>query len=618
MSIRNKLFSLPVLLAVLVAAVLFMQFRNTAPLAQAIPYSEFMRKAQLGELKAVEIKGDKAVAALKGGVLVETVVPPDMAFADSLAANKVVVSAKPATESSLFMTLLMTWAPTFLLIGVFVYLSRKNGAAKPNGRDIFSVGKAKTKMAAAGTTQVTLADVAGCDEAKEEVAEMVDFLRNPKKFEALGASIPRGVLMAGPPGTGKTLLAKAIAGEAGVPFFTISGSDFVEMFVGVGAARVRDLFKQAKAQAPCIVFIDEIDAVGRHRGAGHGGGSDEREQTLNQMLVEMDGFEPNQGIIVIAATNRPDVLDTALLRPGRFDRQVMVGLPDVRGREQILKVHARKVPLAPTVDLTAVARGTPGFSGAELANLINESALLSARADLAVITPEMIDRAKDKIIMGPERRSMRMSEKERSDTAFHEAGHAIIAKLLEHTDPVHKVSIMPRGRALGVTVQLPDSERYSMGRKRILDTIAVLFGGRVAEEVFTDDVTTGASNDYERATQLARQMVLEWGMGEAMGQMVLNKREGLSEQMLLSADTEIRELLDAQYQRVTTLLLANKDKMVAMHNALMEWETLDARQVEDIMQGRQPRPPVTPTPSGIPESLRSPTTATVRGTLANA
>ncbi|TAN29435.1 MAG: ATP-dependent zinc metalloprotease FtsH, partial [Castellaniella sp.] len=451
---------------------------------------------------------------------------------------------------------------------------------------------------------ITFADVAGCDEAKEDVQELVDFLKDPTKFQRLGGRIPRGVLMVGPPGTGKTLLAKAIAGEAKVPFFSISGSDFVEMFVGVGAARVRDMFENAKKQSPCIIFIDEIDAVGRQRGAGLGGGNDEREQTLNQLLVEMDGFETGQGVLVVAATNRPDVLDPALLRPGRFDRQVVVSLPDIRGREQILKVHMRKVPIAQDVDPSVLARGTPGFSGADLANLINEAALFAARRNGRTVGMADLEKAKDKIIMGAERHSMIMPEEERRNTAYHESGHALVAKLLPKTDPVHKVTIIPRGRALGVTMQLPENDRYSMDKERLLDTIAVLFGGRIAEEVFMHQMTTGASNDFERATAIARDIVTRYGMTDSLGPVVYAENEGevflgrsvtktthVSEATMQKVDAEIRRIIDEQYSVARNLIESNQEKMHAMAHALLEWETIDADQIDDIMAGRPPRAP---------------------------
>jgi len=514
----------------------------------------------------------------------------------------------------------ISWFPMLLLIGVWIFFMRQMQGGGRGGA--FSFGKSKARMLDEANNTITFADVAGCDEAKEEVAELVEFLRDPSKFQKLGGRIPRGVLMVGSPGTGKTLLAKAIAGEAKVPFFSISGSDFVEMFVGVGAARVRDMFEQAKKNAPCIVFIDEIDAVGRQRGAGLGGGNDEREQTLNQLLVEMDGFEGNAGVIVIAATNRPDVLDPALLRPGRFDRQVVVPLPDIRGREQILLVHMRKVPMAPDVKADIIARGTPGFSGADLANLVNEAALFAARSNKRLVDMDDFERAKDKVIMGAERRSIVMPEEERRNTAFHESGHALVAMLLPKTDPVHKVTIIPRGRALGVTMQLPTEDRYSMDRDRMLNMISVLFGGRIAEEIFMHQMTTGASNDFERATQLARDMVMRYGMSDLMGPMVYGDNEGeiflgrsitrtvnMSEETMKKVDAEVRKIIDGQYAVARKLLEENREKVEAMAKALLELETIDAEQIGDIMAGKPPRPP-RPTqppvsgsgPSGTPAS----------------
>ena len=489
-----------------------------------------------------------------------------------------------------------------LLIGVWIFFMRQMQGGGRGGA--FSFGKSKARMLDEANNSITFADVAGCDEAKEEVAELVEFLRDPSKFQKLGGRIPRGVLMVGSPGTGKTLLAKAIAGEAKVPFFSISGSDFVEMFVGVGAARVRDMFEQAKKNAPCIVFIDEIDAVGRQRGAGLGGGNDEREQTLNQLLVEMDGFEGNAGVIVIAATNRPDVLDPALMRPGRFDRQVVVPLPDIRGREQILLVHMRKVPMSPDVKADIIARGTPGMSGADLANLVNEAALFAARSNKRLVDMHDFERAKDKIIMGAERRSIVMPEEERRNTAYHESGHAIVARLLPKTDPVHKVTIIPRGRALGVTMQLPEQDRYSMDRNHMLNIIAVLFGGRIAEELFMNQMTTGASNDFERATEIARNMVTRYGMSDELGPMVYGENEGeiflgrcvttqknVSESTMQKVDEEIRKIIDGQYAVARRLLEDNRDKVEVMAKALLEMETIDADQIDDIMSGRPPRPP---------------------------
>jgi len=542
--------------------------------------------------------------------------------------NGVTVEAKPEEEPSLLMNIFVSWFPMLLLIGVWIFFMRQMQGGGRGGA--FSFGKSRARMLDENQNQVTFADVAGVDEAKEEVGELVDFLRDPSKFQKLGGRIPRGVLMVGSPGTGKTLLARAIAGEAKVPFFSISGSDFVEMFVGVGAARVRDMFEQAKKNAPCIVFIDEIDAVGRQRGAGLGGGNDEREQTLNQLLVEMDGFEGNSGVIVIAATNRPDVLDPALMRPGRFDRQVVVPLPDIRGREQILLVHMRKVPIAPDVDASVIARGCPGFSGADLANLVNEAALFAARGSKRLVDMDDFERAKDKIIMGTERKSMVMPEEERRNTAYHESGHAIVARLLPGTDPVHKVTIIPRGRALGVTVQLPEQDRYSYNRDYLLNNIAVLFGGRIAEELFMNQMTTGASNDFKRATEMARRMVTEWGMSDVMGPMVYSENEGevflgrsvtthqaISDETMQKVDKEIRRIIDQQYTLARKLLDDNRDKVEAMTKALLEWETIDAEQIEDIMSGRPPRPPkpvaakpTTPPTDGGAKSAEPPASTT--------
>ncbi|MBL8503571.1 MAG: ATP-dependent zinc metalloprotease FtsH, partial [Rhodocyclaceae bacterium] len=515
------------------------------------------------------------------------------------------------------MNLFVSWFPMLLLIGVWVFFMRQMQGGGKGGA--FSFGKSRARMMDESANTVTFADVAGCDEAKEDVSELVDFLRDPTKFQKLGGRIPRGVLMVGNPGTGKTLLAKAIAGEAKVPFFSISGSDFVEMFVGVGAARVRDMFEQAKKHAPCIIFIDEIDAVGRQRGAGLGGGNDEREQTLNQLLVEMDGFEGTAGVIVIAATNRPDVLDPALLRPGRFDRQVVVPLPDIRGREQILMVHMRKVPMAPDVKADIIARGTPGFSGADLANLVNEAALFAARGNKRLVEMDDFEKAKDKIMMGAERRSMVMPEEERRNTAYHESGHVLVAKLLPKTDPVHKVTIIPRGRALGVTMQLPEQDRYSQDRDRLLNTIAVLFGGRIAEEIFMHQMTTGASNDFERATDIARRMVTQWGMSDALGTMVYGENEGevflgrsitthknVSESTMQQVDAEIRRIIDQQYGLARRLIEENRDKVEAMTQALLEWETLDADQINDIMAGKPPREPKRATPPASTPADNSP------------
>jgi cell division protease FtsH len=529
--------------------------------------------------------------------------------------NGVKVEAKPEEEQGFFTQLFISWFPMLLLIGVWMFFMRQMQGGGKGGA--FSFGKSKARLLDDAKDRVMFADVAGCDEAKEEVSELVDFLRDPSKFQNLGGRIPRGVLMVGSPGTGKTLLAKAIAGEAKVPFFSISGSDFVEMFVGVGAARVRDMFEQAKKNAPCIIFIDEIDAVGRQRGAGMGGGNDEREQTLNALLVEMDGFEGASGVIVIAATNRPDVLDSALLRPGRFDRQVVVPLPDIRGREQILMVHMRKVPVAQDVKADILARGTPGMSGADLANLVNESALFAARRGKRFVDMDDFESAKDKIMMGAERRTMIMPEEERRNTAYHESGHAVVAKLLPKCDPVHKVTIIPRGRALGLTMQLPSEDRYSMDKNRILDTLAVLFGGRIAEEIFMHQMTTGASNDFERATDMARKMVTQWGMSDALGPMVYGENDGeiflgrsvtthknVSEATMQKVDEEIRRIIDQQYALARGLIEANRDKIEAMTKALLEWETIDADQINDIMAGlppRQPKPTYVAPPSQPPQ-----------------
>jgi cell division protease FtsH len=508
---------------------------------------------------------------------------------------------------------------------VWIFFMRQMQGGGKGGA--FNFGKSRARMLDESTNSITFADVAGCDEAKEDVQELVDFLRDPSKFQKLGGRIPRGVLMVGSPGTGKTLLAKAIAGEAKVPFFSISGSDFVEMFVGVGAARVRDMFENAKKHAPCIIFIDEIDAVGRQRGAGLGGGNDEREQTLNQMLVEMDGFESGQGVIVIAATNRPDVLDPALLRPGRFDRQVVVPLPDIRGRSQILQVHMRKVPLAQNVDSTILARGTPGFSGADLANLVNEAALFAARRNGRLVDMSDFEKAKDKIIMGAERRSIVMPEEERRNTAYHESGHAVVARMMPKTDPVHKVTIIPRGRALGVTMQLPEGDRYSMDKERLLSTIAVLFGGRIAEELFMNQMTTGASNDFERATAIARDIVTRYGMTTELGPMVYAENEGevflgrsvtktthMSEATMQKVDGEIRRIIDEQYKVARNILENNRDKVEAMTKALLEWETIDSDQIEDIILGKPPREPKIPAlPSDSSDTPTGPAPTTSGG-----
>jgi cell division protease FtsH len=607
----NNVFS-KVAIWMVIALVLFSvfrQFEGTQPRGLEVSYSQFMEEARQGRIRTVVIDGNtvRAMTTDERPIVVNT--PQDLWMVSDLLKYGVAVSAKAAEQPSLLMSIFVSWFPMLLLIAVWVFFMRQMQGGGRGGA--FSFGKSKARMLDENNNSITFADVAGCDEAKEEVHELVEFLRDPSKFQKLGGRIPRGVLMVGSPGTGKTLLAKAIAGEAKVPFFSISGSDLVEMFVGVGAARVRDMFENAKKHAPCIIFIDEIDAVGRQRGAGLGGGNDEREQTLNQMLVEMDGFETNQGIIVIAATNRPDVLDPALLRPGRFDRQVVVPLPDVRGREQILTVHMRKVPMAPDVKADILARGTPGMSGADLANLVNEAALFAARRNGRLVDMDDFEKAKDKILMGAERRSIVMPEEERRNTAYHESGHALVARMMPKTDPVHKVTIIPRGRALGVTMQLPEGDRYSMDRERMLSTIAVLFGGRIAEEVFMNQMTTGASNDFERATALARDMVTRYGMSEALGPMVYAENEGevflgrsitktthVSESTMQKVDAEIRKIIDQQYSVARKLIEDNKDKMHAMANALLEWETIDAEQIDDIMSGRSPRPPKQSGPGG--------------------
>ena len=596
---------------IVIALVLFTvvkQFGGATASGSQIGYSEFLDEVQAHRIKQVTLteggaSGAEILAETNDGrKLRVTATYLDRGLIGDLRNNNVKFDVKPREEQSFLISMLINWAPMLLLIGVWIYFMRQMQGGGKGGA--FSFGKSKARMLDENNNNITFADVAGCDEAKEEVKELVDFLKDPQKFQKLGGRIPRGVLMVGPPGTGKTLLAKSIAGEAKVPFFTISGSDFVEMFVGVGAARVRDMFEQAKKAAPCIIFIDEIDAVGRHRGAGLGGGNDEREQTLNQMLVEMDGFDTNLGVIVIAATNRPDILDPALLRPGRFDRQVYVTLPDIRGREQILNVHMRKVPMGQDVNASVLARGTPGMSGADLANLVNEAALFAARRNARVV--EMIDfeRAKDKLYMGPERKSMVMTDDEKRATAYHESGHAIVAEMLPGTDPVHKVTIMPRGRALGVTWQLPERDQYSKYYKQMLNEISILFGGRVAEELFLKDISTGASNDYERATRIARDMVTRYGMSEVLGPMVYAENEGevflgrsmtkttnISESTQQKVDAEMRRILDEQYALAKQILEEHRDKVETMTDALMKWETIDRDQVLDIMAGRPPRAP---------------------------
>ena len=595
----------------IVLMTVFNQFNTRQVALGSLEYSQFLEEVKQGRVTKVVIQGRTLEATTTDGKRITTYAPPDLWMVSDLLKNNVKVVAKPEEEQSFLTSIFVSWFPMLLLIGVWVFFMRQMQGGGKGGA--FSFGKSRARMTDEAQNVITFADVAGCDEAKEEVQEIVDFLRDPSKFQKLGGRIPKGVLMVGNPGTGKTLLAKAIAGEAKVPFFSISGSDFVEMFVGVGAARVRDMFENAKKHAPCIIFIDEIDAVGRHRGAGLGGGNDEREQTLNQLLVEMDGFEGHAGIIVIAATNRPDILDPALLRPGRFDRQVVVPLPDIRGREEILKVHMRKVPISGDVKADIIARGTPGFSGADLANLINEAALFAARGNKRLVDMEDFEKAKDKIMMGAERRSMVMSEEEKRNTAYHESGHAVVAKLVPKSDPVHKVTIIPRGRALGLTMQLPVEDRYAYDRTYLMSRIAVLFGGRIAEELFMNQMTTGASNDFERATAMARDMVTRYGMSD-LGVMVYGENEGevflgrsvtqhknVSEATMQKVDAEIGRIIEEQYALARKLLEENRDKVEAMTHALLEWETIDAEQIDDIMAGKPPRPPKptlsTPRPS---------------------
>ena len=595
-----------IFLWLIIAAILMSIFQNFGPSEpdKMINYSTFVQDVQRGDVESIVVKGSVIEGLRKDRTAFKTTRPAvsDDGLMGDLLDNRVDVVGQDPEQQSLWSQLLVASFPILLILAIFMFFMRQmQGGAGGRGGPM-GFGKSKARLLAPDQINTTFIDVAGVDEAKEEVHELVDFLRDPTRFQRLGGRIPQGVLMVGPPGTGKTLLAKAIAGEAKVPFFSIAGSDFVEMFVGVGASRVRDMFEQAKKQAPCIIFIDEIDAVGRHRGGGHGGGNDEREQTLNQLLVEMDGFEGNEGIIVIAATNRPDVLDKALLRPGRFDRQVYVGLPDIRGREQILKVHAKKVPLDDKVDLGVIARGTPGFSGADLANLINEAALFSARANRRLVSGEEFEKARDKVMMGTERRSMVMSEKEKENTAFHEAGHAIIGRLMPEHDPVHKVSIIPRGRALGVTQFLPEEDKYSLSKLQLKSQLCSLFGGRIAEELIhgEEGVTTGASNDIERATQMARNMVSRWGLSDKMGPILYGEEEGQpsgTPSSIYSADTareidiEVRKLLDDCYSRSAKILEDNKDILHSMKDALMDYETIDSEQVDDLMQRKKVRPP---------------------------
>jgi cell division protease FtsH len=612
-----------VVLWVVVAVVLMSMFNNFGgrkSVESGMSYSQFLQSVREGQIKQVTIDGTVIRGLTGSGERFSTFSPPnDPHMVDDLLENHVDIKVDPPETESFLTQILISWFPMLLLIGVWVFFMRQMQGGG-GGRGAMSFGKSKARLIEEDQIKVTFADVAGCDEAKEDVQEMVDFLKDPSKFQKLGGKIPRGALMVGPPGTGKTLLAKAIAGEARVPFFSISGSDFVEMFVGVGASRVRDMFEQAKKNAPCIIFIDEIDAVGRHRGAGLGGGHDEREQTLNQLLVEMDGFEGTEGIIVVAATNRPDVLDPALLRPGRFDRQVVVGLPDVRGREQILKVHMKRVPMASNVQVSFLARGTPGFSGADLANLVNEAALFAARKNKRQVEMEDFEKAKDKILMGAERKSMVMSEEEKRLTAVHEAGHAIVGRLVPDHDPVYKVSIMPRGRALGITMFLPERDQYSASLEKLESQISSLFGGRIAEEIVfgRKKVTTGAQNDIERATNLARNMVTRWGLSERLGPLAYSEEEGevflgrsvtkhkmVSEETAHLIDEEIRSFIDRNYERSERILKENLDKLNLMADALMKYETIDHFQIDDIMEGRVPRPPqnwdeTPPTDGGSP------------------
>ena len=598
----------------LVLFTVFKQFDKPKDQNQ-VTYSQFMDDAKAGKVKRVDVQGRTLQVTPADGNKYSIISPGDIWMVGDLMKYGVQVTGKADDEPNMLVSALYYLGPTLLIIGFWFFMMRQMQGGGKGGA--FSFGKSKARLIDENSNTVTFADVAGCDEAKEEVSELVDFLKDPQKFQKLGGRIPHGVLLVGPPGTGKTLLARAIAGEAKVPFFSISGSDFVEMFVGVGASRVRDMFENAKKNSPCIIFIDEIDAVGRHRGAGMGGGNDEREQTLNQMLVEMDGFESNSGVIVVAATNRSDVLDKALLRPGRFDRQVHVGLPDIRGREQILQVHMRKVPIDPDVNAAVLARGTPGFSGADLANLVNEAALFAARRSKRAVDMKDFEDAKDKIYMGPERKSAVMREEERRNTAYHESGHAVVAKVLPKADPVHKVTIMPRGMALGVTWQLPEFDRVNLYKDRMLEELAILFGGRAAEEVFLNSMSTGASNDFERATKMARDMVTRYGMSDSLGTMVYVDTESesifgrtnsktVSELTQQKVDAEIRTLIDSQYALARSILEQNRDKVEAMVAALLEWETIDSEQINDIMEGRPPRAPLPPPATQFGNSAGTP------------
>ena len=590
------------LIIAVVLMTVFNQFGAQRTTQTQMPYSQFIEEVRQQQITKVVIEGNVLKGERSDGQRFTSYAPSDPWMVSDLLKNNVSVEAKPEEQPSFLVSMLISWFPMLLLIGVWIFFMRQMQGGGKGGA--FSFGKSRARLLDENANPVTFADVAGCDEAKEDVAELVDFLKDPTRFQKLGGHIPRGVLMVGPPGTGKTLLARSISGEAKVPFFSISGSDFVEMFVGVGAARVRDMFEQAKKSSPCIIFIDELDAVGRQRGAGLGGGNDEREQTLNQLLVEMDGFEAAAGVIVIAATNRPDVLDPALLRPGRFDRQVFVGLPDIRGREQILLVHMRKVPVAPDVRADILARGTPGMSGADLANLINEAALFAARGNKRLVDMDDFEKAKDKILMGAERKSMVITPEDKKKTAYHESGHAVVGMSLPSCDPVHKVTVIPRGRALGVTMSLPELDRFSLYKDQLLEQISMLFGGRVAEEIFVGSISTGASNDFERATSIAHDMVTRYGMSEALGPMVYGENEGevflgrsvtthknVSEATMQKIDAEIRHILDAQYAVAKKILTDNRDKVEAMTAALLEYETIDADQIGDIMAGRPVRPP---------------------------
>lgn len=593
-----------VIIAIVLMSV-FNNFNTQSTRANVLSYSDFIAQVKEGTVQSVNINGREIEGTLTSGATFSTYSPGDDGLVGDLLSNQVQIVATPPEKPSILMQILINWFPLFILIGLWIFFMRQmqGGGA---GRGAMSFGKSKARMLSEDQVKVTFADVAGVEEAKNEVSEMVEFLRDPGKFQKLGGKLPRGVLMVGSPGTGKTLLARAIAGEAKVPFFTISGSDFVEMFVGVGASRVRDMFEQAKKHAPCIIFIDEIDAVGRQRGAGLGGGHDEREQTLNQLLVEMDGFEGNEGVIVIAATNRPDVLDPALLRPGRFDRQVVVPLPDILGREQILNVHLRKVAASDDVKPSLIARGTPGFSGADLANLVNEAALFAARANKRNVGMVDMEKAKDKILMGTERRSMVMNEKEKELTAYHEAGHAIVGRLVPSHDPVYKVSIIPRGRALGVTMFLPEEDRYSLSKEHLESQISSLFGGRIAEALVfgKDSVTTGAQNDIQRATDIARKMVTQWGLSDKMGPLMYGEEEeevflgrsitqhkNVSDETAHTIDEEVRSFIDRNYQRSEQILKENMDQLHAMSAALMKYETIDSDQINQIMSGKPPTPP---------------------------